>query len=125
MKQLNTLFWQLVRFGLVGGAATATHLAAAWALLRQWPEMSPFLANLIAFLLAFQVSFWGHSRFTFGTEGSRLRFFLVSGAGFALNNVLLGLLLLPGVFTPFVAICLAAALVPLFVFIASKLWVFT
>jgi putative flippase GtrA len=124
LGQLTNLAWQLARFGLVGGAATVIHLATAWILLWQWPGISPFIANLIAFLLAFQVSFWGHSRFTFGSEGSPARFLVVSGSGFLLNNALLALLLLTGFFSSFAAICLAAFLVPLFVFLASKFWVF-
>lgn len=123
-EHLHPLLGQLLRFGLVGGLATLVHLGVAWLVLYYWPLAYPFLVNLIAFLVAFQVSFWGHARFTFRQKGSAWRFMGVTLGGFALNNSLLWLFLMLGVESPFIAICLAVFFVPLFVFIASRLWVF-
>lgn len=115
---------QLFRFGLVGGLATLVHLSVAWWVLQVWAEGSPFLVNLVAFLVAFQVSFWGHSRYTFRQRGSPWRFLLVTLGGFVINNSLLWIFLAMGVHSAFVAICLSVLLVPLFVFLASRFWVF-
>lgn len=119
------LVGQLLRFGLVGGLATLVHLSVAWWVLQVWAEGSPFLVNLVAFLVAFQVSFWGHSRYTFRQKGSPWRFLLVTLGGFAINNTLLWCFLALGLRSEFVAICLSVLLVPLFVFVASRLWVFS
>ncbi|ASP37497.1 polysaccharide biosynthesis protein GtrA [Bacterioplanes sanyensis] len=124
LQQLKPLLMQLLRFGLVGGLATVVHLAMAWWAIQQWPELSPFWVNLIAFVVAFQVSFWGHSRFTFRQQGHWLKFLSVTVTGFAINNSFLWVFLTLGVEDSFLAICLSVALVPLFVFVASKLWVF-
>lgn len=118
------LLGQLMRFGLVGGLATVTHLGVAWWLLYAWPALSPFLVNFGAFVIAFQVSFLGHSRFTFRQKGSAVRFLVVTLSGFAINNTLLWLFLMAGVKSGFVAICLSVVLVPLFVFAGARLWVF-
>lgn len=119
------LVGQLLRFGLVGGLATLVHLSVAWLVLQVWAQGSPFLVNLVAFLVAFQVSFWGHSRYTFRHKGSPWRFLLVTLGGFAINNGLLWIFLALGLYSGFAAICLSVLMVPLFVFLASRLWVFS
>lgn len=78
-------FWFLV----VGGCAAATH-GAVLALLAQ--VMRPEWANAIGFVVAFGVSFVGHSRLTFpnpaASAGQGLfRFAITSLAGFASNEV--------------------------------------
>lgn len=119
------LVGQLLRFGLVGGLATLVHLLVAWCVLQVWAEGLPFLVNFVAFLVAFQVSFWGHARYTFRQKGSPWRFLLVTLGGFVINNCLLWIFLAMGVHSVFAAICLSVLLVPLFVFVASRLWVFS
>ena len=78
---------QYGRFLVVGMAATAVHVSlyvGCVALL----GMAPLLANAIGFALGVQVSYFGHGRWTFrDAEGSRLRFWIVSGVGFALNTL--------------------------------------
>lgn len=123
--EIRGLIGQVLRFGLIGGLATLVHLLVAWWVLRMWAEGSPFLVNFIAFVVAFQVSFWGHSLFTFRQKGSAWRFLLVTLGGFAINSSLLWVFLALGVSSPFLAICLSVLLVPLFVFLASRFWVFS
>lgn len=61
MRRLSIEF---LRFGLVGIAATAVH-AAVYAALVEGSVLSPFRANLAAFVVAFLVSFRGHLGWTF------------------------------------------------------------
>lgn len=77
-------FWFLV----VGGCAAVTHGAVLAGLAR---IMRPELANAIGFLVAFSVSFVGHSRLTFPDPSAPagqglLRFGITSLAGFVLNE---------------------------------------
>ena len=116
---------QLTRFGIVGVVATMVHLGIAGVVLAFYPGTSPFLANLVAFIVAFQVSFWGHSRFTFREQGRRVRFLLVTLMGFGINNGALLIFTNLELMDDFTAICLSVTAVPVFVFLASRLWVFT
>lgn len=87
---------QLIRFGVIGVIAAVTHyciaifltdnhLAAAW-------------ANLVAFVIAFWVSYFGHRYFSFDAgdvshQQTLPRFILVAVFGFILNESLLLLML--------------------------------
>ncbi len=112
------------RFGLVGLAATGVHLAVAALLLFLWPQLNEFIANIIAFCVAFQVSLVGHRRLTFKRQGSAWRFGLVAAGGFALNNGLLALLMQGLDLSGFVAIAIATLSVPIVTYLASRLWAF-
>jgi putative flippase GtrA len=113
----------LVRFGIVGGFATLTHVLVAWLLLAAFPGSSVFLINLMAFSVAFLVSFFGHRHFTFCTTGSLGRFLVAALLGVAVNNSCL--LAMSGFgFHGLAAIILAAVLSPLVVFTLSKYWAF-
>jgi len=111
-----------LRFALVGAVATGVHMAVATLLLGLcgWP---PYVANLGAFLVAFAVSYLGHRHVTFARAGSPWRFLLVALGGFGLNNLLLTGLLACGV-PALAALLVATALVPVFSYLLSSLWVF-
>jgi len=113
---------QIVRFGIVGLAATAVHAAVAITLV-SLTEISPHIANVIAFAVAFSVSFAGHSRFTFRKEGSLWRFIVTALTGFLANVLALEAMLLSSVPAQ-VAVGLATLAAPIVVFVLSKLWVF-
>ena len=121
---LQSEFARLFRFGLVGILATLVHLSVAALALWLWHELSVFVANLIAFLLAVMVSYVGHQRFTFQRRGHVGRFFLVALAGFSVNNVLLGGLIFTGTLSGFYAILVATLCVPVVVYFLSRFWVF-
>lgn len=115
------------RFGLIGVAATLTHLGVAQAALALMPE-SVWLANLIGFVIAMLVGFFGHQYFTFGGKApfwqAFWRYFLIAIAGFAVNNgVLVGLVGLGLVAKP-VALTIAILVVPAGTFLASRFWGF-
>lgn len=82
------LFW----FGVVGVTAMLVHLGSVTLLLVPL-GLPPLLANVIGFLLAFQVSHAGHHRLTFvaadaPVSRSRKRFFLVALTSFAVNELM-------------------------------------
>ncbi|MDZ7853747.1 MAG: GtrA family protein [Halomonas sp.] len=114
----------LARFGGVGVMATLVHLSVAGLCFQLWPSISPFLANMLAFLVAFQVSFWGHRHFTFRRGGRLYRFLTLALGGFALNNGVLATLLAVTPLPGFLAIVLATFAVPMLVYIAARFWAF-
>ena len=117
---------RVLKFGVVGIAATAIHTAVAFATL---PFVgSPFLANLAGFLTAFVFSFLGQALWTFnvtrGRRAAALRFFMVSGGNFLLSNVVLGAAKASGLVPNWVALLIAIAVIPPCNYVASRLWAF-
>lgn len=99
MKQLVQLLvprrWQadvlrLMRFGIVGLSAFAVNWLVVVAVVSTgW--MNPLRANVVAFLVAFSVSYAGHRGWTFAGYGGRHtqsfpRFALVAVIGFLVNE---------------------------------------
>lgn len=81
-----------MRFGVVGLLAACVHYMVAISLLNLW-SLSIGVSNLIGFLLAFWVSFFGHHYFSFQikqqiSQESLLKFLLVASMGFVLNESL-------------------------------------
>jgi putative flippase GtrA len=116
--------WQLVRFVLVGGAATLTHLVVALAILSGPVRVEPLYANLAAFCVAFGVSYLGHRFFTFKAPGAPIRFLLAALLGLLVNNAVLVTILAAGM-SERLAIGIAALAAPAIVFLVSKFWVFS
>lgn len=125
---------QLAKFGAVGAAAAGTHTLALWLLCRL-TGMPPLAGNAFAFLIAFQVSFFGHHHWTFkaarGHETRLLRayvrFFLVAAAtGFLLNETLYALLLTAAwpAAHPVATQAAVQAAVAGVTFVAGKFWAF-
>jgi len=121
---------RITRFGLVGISATAT-LSAAYMSFVSLELLTPFLANLVAYLIAFAVSFLGHRHWTFGDaeKGGRnayaiFRFLAVSLTALAINSaavlLLVNHLALP-VWTPLIVFI---GVTPLFTFLMNRFWVF-
>lgn len=84
------LFWQLVKFGMVGAGAALVHVIVALWAMRYW-QLSLPIANVIAFASAFWVSLFGHQFFSFNATSLPLRqsfwrFFLVAVFGFMINE---------------------------------------
>jgi putative flippase GtrA len=83
---------------------------------------------VFGFLIAFNVSFWGHKRFTFenNSVGSATlpRFFLVASIAFLLNQVLFYCLLKWTLLPYSVALFIVLVTVAGLTFFFSKRWVF-
>ena len=118
------LFW----FAAVGLTAMAVHLASV-ALVLVPLGLSPLVANVIAFLMAFQVSHAGHSRFTFRAQEapvaqSRWRFFAVSCLSFAVNELMYAVLLRFTALDYRVALAIVLFAVAVLTFFLARYWAF-
>lgn len=114
---------QALRFIAVGAAATATHMAVATALYAWMQGRYIALANFIAWLVAFGVSFWGHQRVTFKRQTTLSRFLLMSLTGLAINYLTLGVLLLTPL-PPLLAMLAAIATAAAATYVLAKLHTF-
>lgn len=127
MQRLENLFnndaLRPFRFFIVGGAATATHLLIVALVFAFFASPSPYSANVIAFLGAFLVSFYGHRYITFRTQGSMRRFLLVAIGGFLANNTILTLCLALSL-GDLASVAIATVCVPILTYLASSLWAF-
>ncbi|MFN5511944.1 MAG: GtrA family protein [Burkholderiales bacterium] len=118
---------RLLRFGLVGLAATAVHLAVLAALIR-WCGWAVLWANSLAFCAAFLMSFSGNYRWTFRARIDRAialrRFLITSVAGFGLNTAVLAFMVHGMSMPALPSGMVAALLMPVFAYVASRVWVF-
>ncbi|MCB5189848.1 GtrA family protein [Methylobacillus arboreus] len=115
-------------FTIIGTIAALVHYVSA-IILESAMRFSPGSANLLAFLLAFPVSYFGHRMLSFAGNHSEHRhalprFLLVACTGFATNQLLL-LSLLAFSPTPFwLALALVMIVVALATYVLSRYWVF-
>lgn len=114
-----------VRFGFVGFASTAVY--AGLGLAFAWWNCPVLVGNALAYILSFMVSYLGQKNWTFGSHlpHSQIlpKFAALQGAGLLLNTAIIAVLMhfgLPYMF----AMPVAIVLVPVFVYVVSKLWVF-
>jgi putative flippase GtrA len=122
------LLLQIIRFGTIGSLAALVQLSLIIFLV-ELKLLPPLAANIIAFILAFQVSYWGHRQWTFQATGIRHgialpRLFLTASSAFIANEFLfyitLNFLHLP--YVP--ALILVLTILPVVTFIVSKFWDF-
>lgn len=119
---------QLIQFGLVGGSAAATHLAVV-ALLVSQLQMRPLSANVLAFLVAFIVSYNGHALLTFSAAQANgwpvvARFFAVACLAFVANELLYYIALNWLHWHYFWSLALVLVLIAAGTFVLSKFWAF-
>ena len=119
------LFW----FGVVGVSAMLVHFVlVAWLLVPA--GLPPLAANVVAFLLAFQVSYWGHRLKTFEAghvphRQALPRFFAVSSLSFVLNEAMYFVLLRHTPLDYRAALLIVLFTVAVVTFVLSKLWAFS
>ena len=110
--------YRRIRFGLVGLAATATHLAVALSVLNF--GVAPVVANTLGFLVALIVSVFGHQFFSFPGRvpllHGALRFIPAAVVGFVLNTVVLVGLVSADVVPAWASIVIALTVIPLATF---------
>lgn len=117
---------ELVRFGIVGIAAMATHWCVVALLVPL--GLTPLLANVIGFCIAFNVSFFGHHHWTFASSDEQkntfTRFASVALLGFITNEAMYALLLK---FTPLdyrIALLIVLIAVAGMTYLLSRFWAF-
>lgn len=122
----NLFAQRLIRFGVVGVAATLSYflLGLLFVNLLGLPALA---GNALAYVLAFVVSYLGQALWTFeAKEGHRTmlpRFALTQLVGLGINSCIVWICLRMGMPYEYAMIA-AAALVPVFVYIICKYWVF-
>jgi putative flippase GtrA len=117
---------QVIRFGLVGCSACAVHFVVVISLVPL--GMNPLIANIFGFMVAFAVSYFGHTLWTFnhGKSGrSLLKFGLVAVLSFIVNEGLFYLLLSFSLMPYEIALLLVLFLLALMTFMLSKFWAFS
>ncbi|MGE5282429.1 MAG: GtrA family protein [Chloroflexota bacterium] len=121
-------WWQLVKFGLVGGSGYLVNLAV-FSLLRSDLGLHQALAAIGAFCVAVTSNFTWNRYWTFGaTEGhagfQAARFFAVSVGALAINLVVLEALVRTTSLGDLSAQAIAVAVAMPFNFLGNKLWTF-
>lgn len=121
-------WWQLLKFGIVGGSGYLINLVV-FALLAGALEVHHMLAAVGAFCAAVTSNFLWNRRWTFGPgQGSAgfqaARFFAVSLAALGLNLIVLEVLLTQGGVSELAAQAIAVAVAMPFNFLGNKLWTF-
>lgn len=117
---------QLLRFGVVGVAAMATHWCVV-ALLVPF-GIVPLLANVIGFCVAFNVSFFGHHHWTFTSADSQKetfkRFLAVAVLGFVINESMYTVLLKLTALDYRIALAIVLVTVAGLTYVLSRCWAF-
>jgi len=117
---------QLARFGVVGVTAMAVHWLVVTALVPL--GLLPLIANAIGFGVAFNVSYWGHRNWTFGSDAAHRttfwRFAAVSSTSFVLNECLYWLLLTYTRLGYQLALAIVLIAVAALTFVLSRYWAF-
>lgn len=115
-----------VRFTLVGGAASASYFGLGL-LFVNLIGMPVLVGNALAYALSFIVSYLGQSMWTFRASGSHmvmlLRFGITQLMGLGINFLIVGACVNMGIFYP-AAMAIAICVVPVFVYLICKYWVF-
>jgi len=122
-------WWQLLRFGIVGGSGYLINLAV-FALLAGILDVHHLAAAVGAFCVAVSNNFLWNRYWTFspgdGSAGFQAaRFFVVSVAALGLNLIVLEALLAGGGIGELMAQAIAVAVAMPFNFLGNKLWTFT
>ena len=125
---MHKLFAQLFFFVVVGCLAAATHWAVA-VLCVEHLGLAPLLANVAGWLVAFNVSLFGHYHLTFKHQRApwkqaAIRFFGVALLAFALNELAYAILLHTTRLPYQWALALVLLGVAVLTFILSRFWAF-
>jgi dolichol-phosphate mannosyltransferase len=121
-------WWQLARFTAVGASGYAVNLVT-FSLCVHAAGMDYRLAAVVAFLVAVTNNFWWNRHWTFDARGGHageqaVRFLVVSLAAFAVNLVLLQLLVSGAGLAEVLAQAIAVAAATPCNFLGNKLWTF-
>lgn len=128
LNRLFPLFWQVMRFGIIGVIAACVHFGIVVSLVEH-ANIAPLIANIIAFGLAVQISYWGHRSFTFQANDVAHRiafpkllsvYLLALAANEALYYCFMTVFEMPYTLALFFVLAIMACAT----FVVNKLWVF-
>jgi putative flippase GtrA len=121
------LFEQALRFGAIGTAASAAHVAIALTLIER-ASLPVLTANGLAFMVAVLVSYIGNHSWTFTRVGHHERhlprFLAISLVGLALNQAIVFATVTMAGLPYLVGILIVIAVVPVLTFVLSRSWAF-
>ncbi|MFI4918766.1 MAG: GtrA family protein [Legionellales bacterium] len=122
LKLTHRLFY----FVGVGGTAALVHVSIVLILVSGL-GMQPLIANILAFLVSFNISFVGHKHLTFSQMHAQKKlklphFFVVCASAGVINESLYFLLLRYSKLNYIVALILVMGIVSTYSFIVSRLW---
>lgn len=128
---MNKATWQVIkqlsRFGMVGGVATLVN-SILFIVLVNTLNIQPLLANLLAFLFAFLISYFGHSWWTFDhrehSKEKLAKFLTTSSLGLLINSCFVWILMHRLHQTAYVATAPMICITPLLIFFINRSWVF-
>lgn len=113
-------------FVIIGASSALIHLLTVLCLVT-FLQLRPLIANIFAFLLAFNVSYIGHKYLTFSKLDDEKRlslphFFLVASSAGVINEFLYFLILHYSTLNYVVALILVLGTVSIYSFLVSKFW---
>lgn len=117
---------RLIYFIAIGGTAALTHILIVLTLVGL--NLSPpLIANIFAYLIAFNISYFGHKYFTFSQlhdekELSLPHFFLVTSSAGIINESLYYLFLTYTPINYIIALILVLGIVSVYTWLLSRLW---
>jgi len=119
---------QLLKFGVVGGIASAVHLSAAIYFI-SYLYIKPLVANVLAFMAAFFASYFGHRYYSFGGtivthRQAFIKLLLVALLGLAINEFLFFIFLSTLQVNYIISLLISLCITPSIVFVFNKFWVF-
>ncbi|KTD74707.1 GtrA family protein [Legionella waltersii] len=122
LKLSHRLFYYII----IGTSAAAVNILIV-GLLVHFISISPLLANVLGFLIAFNVSYLGHKRYTFSNlddqkELKLMHFFIVAASAGLLNEALYYLFLEYTSIHYLVSLTLVLVLVAVYNFVVSRFW---
>jgi putative flippase GtrA len=121
-------WWQLAKFGIVGGSGYLINLAVFQLMISGF-GVHHLLAAVVAFCVAVSSNFLWNRYWTFGPGDGHAgfqaaRFFAVSVASLGLNLIVLEALISGGTVGDLTAQAIAVAVAMPFNFLGNKLWTF-
>lgn len=117
-----------ILFILVGSAAALTHFLTVVLIVERF-ALAPLKANVIGWLCAFGVSYGGHYTLTFADHAAPVlrsagRFFVLSAAGFAINECSYAILLSVSALPYYFLLALILVAVAVLTYLLSRRWAF-
>jgi len=122
LKLTHRLFY----FIGIGGTAALTHILIVLGLVTFF-QIHPLVANIVGFLIAFNLSFQGHKKLTFSRLHNQKRlslphYFLIATSAFAVNESLYFLFLHYTGLNYIFSLILVLGLVSVYSYILSRFW---